>query len=226
MRVLICDDHPVVRGGLRLLLAELGVDVVGETATGEDAVEAAAALEPDVVVMDLHLPGMSGIEATRAIRSRQPGVGVLVLTMLEDDAALLGALRAGAHGYLLKGTGHAELERALRAVANGDVMVAGEVAERLRAGLDAGRQQSPFPALGRRESEILDLMARGERNEQIARALFLSVKTVRNNVSSIFAKLGVDNRAAAVALARDAGLGLPLAAPVRDRGSAMGRPGS
>lgn len=210
MRVLICDDHPVFRDGLRLLLGELGVEVVGEAATGEEAVDTAAELMPDVVVMDLHLPGISGIEATRAIRAADPGVGVLVLTMLDDDTSLLAALRAGANGYLLKGAGHADVERALTAVANGDMMVAADVAQRLRAGLDAGNSLAPFPELSRREREVLELMARGQPNEQIAAALFLSVKTVRNNVSAIFTKLGVENRAAAVALARDAGLGRPL----------------
>ncbi|MDQ4052121.1 MAG: response regulator transcription factor [Actinomycetota bacterium] len=210
MRVLICDDHPVFRGGLRLLLGELGVEVVGEAATGEGAVSAATELVPDVVVMDLHLPGMSGIEATRAIRTAQPGVGVLVLTMLDDDTTLLAALRAGANGYLLKGAGHADVERALAAVANGDMMVAADVAQRLRAGLEGAHATTPFPQLSRREQEVLELLARGHPNEQIAGALFLSVKTVRNNVSAILTKLGVDNRAAAVALARDAGLGRPL----------------
>lgn len=210
MRVLICDDHPVFRDGLRLLLGELGAEVVGESATGEEAVDAAIELLPDVVVMDLHLPGLSGIEATRAIRTAQPGIGVLVLTMLDDDTTLLAALRAGANGYLLKGAGHADVGRALTAVANGDMMVAAEVAQRLRAGLDGAHAATPFPQLSRREQEVLDLVARGRSNEQIARALFLSVKTVRNNVSAILTKLGVDNRAAAVALARDGGLGRPL----------------
>lgn len=210
MRVLICDDHPVFRGGLRLLLGELGVEVVGEAATGEEAVSTAAVLVPDVVVMDLHLPGISGIEATRAIRTANPGIGVLVLTMLDDDTTLLAALRAGANGYLLKGAGHADVERALAAVANGDMMVAADVAQRLRAGLGGTGSTEPFPQLGRREREVLELMARGQPNEQIAATLFLSVKTVRNNVSAIFTKLDVENRAAAVALARDAGLGRPL----------------
>ena len=210
MRVLICDDHPVFRDGLRLLLGELGAEVVGESATGEEAVDAAIELLPDVVVMDLHLPGLSGIEATRAIRTAQPGIGVLVLTMLDDDTTLLAALRAGANGYLLKGAGHADVGRALAAVANGDMMVAAEVAQRLRAGLDGAHAATPFPQLSRREQEVLDLVARGRSNEQIARALFLSVKTVRNNVSAILTMLGVDNSASAVALARDGGLGRPL----------------
>jgi DNA-binding NarL/FixJ family response regulator len=215
LRVLLCDDHPIVRDGLRLLLGELGMDVVGEAATGEEAVEAAAALQPDVVVMDLHLPGMSGVDATRVIKAEHPQVGVLVLTMLDDDAALLASLRAGANAYLLKGAAHADMERALNAVARGDVMVTADVAHRLRAGLQLGGEAAPFAGLSRRENEILQLLARGDGNEQIARSLMLSVKTVRNNVSSIFTKLGVTSRAAAVAAARDAGLGQPLASPHR-----------
>lgn len=207
MRVLICDDHPVFRDGLRLLLEELGMDVVAETATGEAAVGAAADVRPDVVVMDLHLPGLSGVDATRAIRSAHPEIAVLVLTMLEDDAALLAALRAGAHGYLLKGAGHADVGRALSAVANGDLVVTGSLAQGLRARLVGLAAAGPFPALSPREHEVLDLMARGHTNEQIARALCLSLKTVRNNVSAILTKLGTGTRASAVALARDAGMG-------------------
>ena len=213
MRVIICDDHPVFRDGMRLLLRELDVEVVAEATTGEEAVSAAAELAPDVVVMDLHLPGISGIEATRAIVSARPETGVLVLTMLDDDAALLAALRAGANGYLLKGAGHADVARALDAAAHGDVMIASDVAQRLRTGLSGARVTRPFPQLGRREAEILELMARGHPNERIAQALFLSIKTVRNNASAIMTKLGVDNRAEAVALARDAGLGAPVTSP-------------
>lgn len=213
LRVLLCDDHPVVRDGLRLLLGELGMDVVGEAATGEAAVEAVEALMPDVVVMDLHLPGMSGVDATRVIKKRHPQVGVLVLTMLDDDAALLASLRAGANAYLLKGAAHADVERALTAVAKGDVMVTAQVAHRLRSGLQPGSDLVRVPGLSRRENEILELVARGDSNEQIARTLSLSVKTVRNNVSTIFTKLGVNSRGAAVAAARDAGLGGPPASP-------------
>lgn len=211
LRVLICDDHPVFRSGLRLLLGELGVEVVGEAATGEEAVDLSERLEPDVVVMDLHLPGISGIEATRAIRTRRPETGVLVLTMLDDDAGLVAALRAGAGAYVLKGANHDDVERALVAVANGDVMIAADVAHRLRMSLDRIHRAVPFPQLSEREQEVLELLARGRSNDQVARALFLSVKTVRNNVSAILAKLAVGSRAAAVALARDAGLGAPQA---------------
>ncbi|MHB1063082.1 MAG: response regulator transcription factor [Georgenia sp.] len=205
MRVLLCDDHPVFLDGMRLLLTELGHEVIGEAPTGEDAVVVAAALHPDVVVMDLHLPGISGVEATRAITSQDPSVRVLVLTMVEDDATLLAALRAGARGYVLKGAGHEEVERALLSVAHGDLVVSVRVADGLRSGLRA--PSSAFPELSRREQEILELVSRGRSNEQIAMALFLSVKTVRNNVSGIFSKLGVASRAEAVARARDLGVG-------------------
>lgn len=205
MKVLLCDDHPVFLDGMRLLLTELGHQVVAEATTGEEAVAAVAVQTPDVIVMDLHLPGISGVEATRSITTAHPEIGILVLTMAEDDATLLAALRAGARGYLLKGAGHHEVERALTGVLNGDLIVSGRVAGSLRGGLRTG--PSPFPDLTRREHEILELVARGRTNEQIAAGLFLSIKTVRNNVSTLFTKLGVANRAQAVALARDRGVG-------------------
>ena len=207
MRVLLCDDHPVYRDGLRMLLEELGVEVVGEAADGETAVRMVAELRPDVVVMDLHMPGIGGVEATLRITREHPAVGVLVLTMIEDDATLFAALRSGARGYLLKGSGHADVHRALEAVARGDAVLAAPVAERLRYGLSTASASQAFPELSRRELEVLELVARGRDNGQIARTLFISLKTVRNNVSAIFTKLGVASRAEAVARARDAGLG-------------------
>ena len=186
---------------MRLLLDELGHEVF-EAGTGEEAVALCSETAPDIVVMDLHLPVMSGVEATRAIVHRRPDVGVLVLTMVDDDATLVAALRAGARGYLLKGAGHAEVARALDAVASGDIVVSARVADGLRSGLTA--PTSAFPGLSRREAEVLDLMSRGRNNEQIAAGLFLSVKTVQNNVSAILSKLGAATRAEAVAKARDA----------------------
>lgn len=213
LRVVVCDDHEVLREGLCLLLSELGMQVLADVGRGEEAVAAAASLQPDVVIMDLHLPTMSGIEATRSIRARCPDVAVLVLTMLDDESALLGALRAGAGGYVLKGAGRQDLERAVTGVAHGDLVISSAVSARLRGSLDRPGAPSPFPQLGDREREVLELMARGATNERIAQALVVSVKTVRNNVSSILSKLGVDHRAAAVALARDAGLGRPPGQP-------------
>lgn len=212
-RVLVCDDHPVFRDGMRLLLEELGYQVVAEAATGEHAVELAAELHPDVVVMDLHLAGqpnagqLSGVEATRRITTADPGVGVLVVTLLDDDAALFAALRAGARGYLLKGASHADVQHALDGVARGDTVLSGTVGERLRRGLVSVRAARPFPQLTDREFEILELMCRGRSNDQIARGLVLSPKTIRNNVSIVLTKLGAGNRAEAVARGRDAGIG-------------------
>lgn len=200
MRILLCDDHPVFRDGMRMLLAELGHEVV-EAGTGEEALVLVDEQSPDITVMDLHLPGMSGVEATRAITRNHPDVGVLVLTMVDDDATLVAALRAGARGYVLKGADHAEVERALLAVAQGDLVVSARVADGLRSGL--APPSSAFPDLTRREVEVVELLARGRSNEQIAASLFLSVKTVRNNVSTIMTKLGVSSRAEAVARVRD-----------------------
>ncbi|MFC6706228.1 response regulator [Flexivirga alba] len=200
MKILLCDDHPVVRDGMRLLLTELSHDVI-EAETGEEAVALVDTEQPDLVVMDLHLPGMTGVEATRTITRSRPQLGVLVLTMVADDATLVAALRAGARGYLLKGAGHAEVARAIDAVAHGDVVVSAQVASGLRAGL--APPSSAFPELTRREAEVLELLGRGRSNEQIAAGLFLSVKTVRNNVSAILVKLRVSSRAEAVARVRD-----------------------
>lgn len=203
MKVLLCDDHPVYRDGLRALFDELGVDVVAEAASGEEAVALASAVEPEIVVMDLSMPGMGGVEATRRIVAEHPLIRVLALTMVDEHATMLAALRAGASGYLLKGAGHAEIRAALDAVHSGGVTVAPEVAPGLRAGL---QHPHPFPQLTPREQDVLGLMSRGRTNEHIAEVLVLSVKTVRNVVSNIFHKLGVSTRAQAVAAARDAGV--------------------
>ena len=213
VRVLVADDHPVFRSGLRLLLEDLDVEVVGEAADGEAAVELAVAERPDVVLMDLQMPGTSGLEATRRIAERAPDVRVLVLTMVEDDATLFAALRAGAAGYLLKGAGPDEIDRAVRGVAAGDAVYGAGVADRLRAmftagpGTGPGAAPAPFPQLAERERDVLALMATGASNSEIASRLFLSDKTVRNYVSSIFSKLAVRDRAQAIVRAREAGLG-------------------
>ena len=210
-RVLVVDDHPLYREGLVTALSMVdGVEVVGEAGDGAEAVELARRLAPDVVVMDLNLPGVGGIEATRRITAELPGTAVLVLTMLEGDDALFAAMRAGARGYLLKGADRQEIARALATVANGEVVFSATLAARVLAwfGRGGGRAAAaPFPELTEREREVLDLVARGLTNAAIARRLVVSDKTVRNHVSNVFGKLHVADRAEAVARARDAGLG-------------------
>jgi DNA-binding NarL/FixJ family response regulator len=208
-RVVIADDHPVFRHGLRAVLAADGVDVVADVASGAEAVAAAREHTPDVVLMDLAMPGGDGLEATREIGAVAPQVAVLVLTMSEDDDALLAAMRAGARGYLVKGTGPEEIGRAVRSVADGELIVGARMAARLtswltRPGAVGG---DPFPELTARERDVLDLVARGRSNEQIARVLGLSAKTVRNHVSNVLTKLRVTGRAEAIVRAREAGLG-------------------
>ena len=206
VRVLVVDDHPLVRAGLRAVLdLQDDVAVVGEAGTAEEAVALASDLVPDVVVMDLHLPDGSGVEATRRIVAASPGIGVLVVTMVDDDASVVAALRAGARGYLLKGAGHAEIVRAVRGVAAGEAVLGPAV-----AGPVLGRLTRPgepaLPELTGREREVLALVARGLGNHAIARHLVISDKTVGNHLSNIYAKLGVTDRAAAVARARAGGL--------------------
>jgi DNA-binding NarL/FixJ family response regulator len=212
LRVVVVDDHPLYRDGLVTAMSAMpGVDVVGEAGDGEQAVEVAAELLPDVVVMDLHMPNVNGIEATRRITSAHPSVAVLVLTMLEGDDSVFAAMRAGARGYLLKGADRSEIARALEGVAHGEVVFSSGIASRVlaffAAGPGGGASLDPFPGLTEREREILDLVARGLTNAEIARRLVVSDKTVRNHVSNVFAKLQVAGRAEAVARARDAGLG-------------------
>lgn len=215
IRVLLADDHPAFRSGLRVMLAEMtGVEVAGEASTGDEAVRLARELQPDVVVMDLNMPGMNGIDATRHITTESPHIAILVLTMLEDDDSVFQAMRAGSRGYLLKGADQEEIERAVRAVASGEAIFGPNVARRIAAYFRT--QSTPttadvaFPALSEREREVLSLVADGKTNPEIARVLFLSPKTVRNHVSNIFTKLQVADRAHAIARARDAGLGTRL----------------
>jgi DNA-binding NarL/FixJ family response regulator len=209
VRAVVADDHPVFRQGLRVLLEDLGVDVVAEAPDGTAAVEAALRERPDVVLMDVQMPGLTGIEATRQLLERWPEARVLVLTMVADDEAVFAAIQAGALGYVLKGAGQAEIGRALEAVAAGQAVYGAEVARRLRAFFTAGSGvvARPFPELSDREREVLDLIAAGLPNTAIAHRLFLSEKTIRNNITSIFAKLAVRDRAEAVVRAREAGLG-------------------
>jgi DNA-binding NarL/FixJ family response regulator len=209
VRVLVVEDHPLFRKGVVALLDAVDdVAVVGAAASGEEAVERLADLAPDVVLMDLQLPGMSGIEATRAIAAAQPGVAVLVLTLFEDEESVFLALRAGARGYVLKDADEEELIAAVRAVHRGEAIFSRAVAERVLAYFAAPRPAPKvFPALTDREREILGLIAQGRSNPAIARELFLSPKTVANYVSAIFAKLQVADRAEAMIRAREAGLG-------------------
>ncbi len=209
IRAVLADDHPVFRQGLRVLLEELGVEVVAEAGDGERAVAAALEQRPDVVLMDLQMPVLGGIEATRQLIARWPDARVLVLTMVGDDEAVFAAVQAGALGYVLKGSGSVDIGRALSGVAEGQAVYGAEVARRLRAFFSAGSGvvARPFPELSDREREVLDLLAAGLPNAAVARRLFLSEKTVRNHVTSVFAKLGVQDRAEAIVRARQAGLG-------------------
>lgn len=208
--VVVADDHPVVRDGLRALLGSLaGVTVVGEAATGSDAVRLAVSLRPDVVVMDLNMPELDGVAATREIQRVAPKVAVLVLTMFEDDDNLYAALRAGARGYLLKGAPQSEIAQAIAAVAAGGAVFGAKVATRVLGHLSEppAAAPEPFPRLTVREREVLDLVAAGMPNSVIAARLVLSGKTVGNHLSSIFTKLGLATRAEVIVAARDAGLG-------------------
>ena len=207
LRVLVADDHPVFRQGLRTLLDGVdGIDLVADAADGETAVAAALETRPDVVLMDLGMPGLNGIEATRAILGAAPEVRVLVLTMFEDDDSVFAAMRAGARGYLLKGSDQNELLRAIRAVAAGEAIFGPAIAARLMAYFSS-RPTAAFPELTEREREVLQLIAAGRNNQAIAAELVLSLKTVRNHVSRVFNKLQVPDRAQAIVKARDAGIG-------------------
>jgi DNA-binding NarL/FixJ family response regulator len=211
VRVLIADDHPLFREGMRGRLDRVAdITVVGEASSGEEAVELARKLEPHVVLMDIKMPGLNGIEATREILRKSPRVGVLMLTMFEDDDSVFAAMRAGAKGYLLKDSGGEGVVYAIRAVTSGEAVFGSGVAERIIGFFSEPRAAIPqraFPELTEREEEVLSLVAQGKSNQEIARQLFVSVKTVRNHVSNILLKLQVADRSQAVIRARDAGMG-------------------
>jgi DNA-binding NarL/FixJ family response regulator len=213
-RVLIADDHPLFRKGMRAMLEALPeMEVVGEAATGEEALTLASDLAPDVIVMDLQMPGGTGIAATRAILDASPHIRILMVTLFEDSESVFMALRAGARGYLLKDTDAGEMAQAVRAVSRGEAIFSPAIANRL---IDFFAKPHPtvpkemFPTLTEREREILGLIAQGQANADIARQLSLSVKTVHNYVSNIFSKLQVADRAQAIVRAREAGLGHTL----------------
>jgi DNA-binding NarL/FixJ family response regulator len=210
IRLFIADDHTLFRDGLTALFGSIpDVEVVGEAATGDETVAGAVESQPDIVLMDIQMPGFNGIEATRRILRLSPHIGVIVVTMLEDDASVFAAMRAGARGYVLKGADQEEMLRTIRAVADGEALFGPAIAKRLRtffAGLRPAASEA-FPELTEREIEVLDLIAEGCNNKAIAERLVISPKTVRNHVSNIFSKLQVADRAAAIIRARDAGLG-------------------
>ncbi|WP_084100288.1 response regulator transcription factor [Knoellia flava] len=209
IRVLVVDDHAVVREGVALVLSQLdGFEVVGEVGTGDDAVREAVTLRPDVVLMDVRMPGLDGVEATRRIAQLVPRTAVLILSMYGDEDTAVAAVRAGARGYVLKGASHDEVADALRAVVSGQAVFGRGVADGVlgRVGGAAPVTGHPFPGLTEREREVLDLLVRGHWTADIAARLFLSPKTVSNQLTSIYAKLGVADRTGAVLLAREQGL--------------------
>jgi len=212
LRILIAEDHPLFRKGMISLLASVpDFEVVGETTTGEEAVVRAAQLQPDVILMDLQMPEVNGIEATRRILQESPSIRVLVVTLFEDDDSVFMALRAGARGYVLKDADEEEVVHAIRAVGRSEAIFSPVIATRVLAYFAAsppgGAPPQAFPTLTDREREILDLIAQGHPNPSIARQLSLSTKTVGNYVSNIFTKLQVADRAQAIIRAREAGLG-------------------
>jgi DNA-binding NarL/FixJ family response regulator len=215
IRVLIADDHALFREGVNAILKAVpDIELVGEAGTGQEAVKLASDLTPDVILMDIQMPDLNGVEATQRILKIQPNAGIIIVTMLEDDDSLFSAMRSGARGYVLKGADKAEMLKSIRAVAEGEALFGPAIAARLLTffhdkSIQAKSEtpSTPFPDLTHREREILASVARGDTNTEIAERLTISLKTVRNHVSSIFNKLQVTNRAQAAIRARDAGLG-------------------
>lgn len=211
LRILIADDHLLFRDGVRALLkAAPEMELVGEATTGDEAVALAAELQPDVILMDIQMQGLSGVEATRRIVSASPHIQILVVTMFEDDRTVFSAMRAGARGFVLKGANYEEMLRAIRAVSHGEAIFSPSIATRMVvyfANMRQPRATPVFPELSDREREILDLIAQGRSNAEIAALLVLSPKTVRNHVSNVLSKLQVADRTEAALRAREAGLG-------------------
>lgn len=211
MRILIVEDHPMFRDGLFKMLETVeGFEVVGEAASGEEAVELAEQLKPTIILMDINLPKMSGIEATKRIVQSMPDVGILILTMYDDDSSVFSAMRAGARGYLLKEANRNEIVRAIQAVSEGEAIFSPAIAKRMMFYFEAKMKVTNvdvFPQLTDREREVLDHIAKGKNNAEIANNLGLNQKTVRNHVSNILSKLQASDRAHAIIMAREAGLG-------------------
>jgi DNA-binding NarL/FixJ family response regulator len=211
IRVVVADDHPIVRDGLRALIeASPGIELLGEATTGDEAIDLAREVRPDVVLMDLAMPGRNGIEATREIAAKEYATAVLILTMFADDESIFAAMRAGARGYLLKDAGNEEMRRAIEGVGNGEAIFGAGVAQRMVGFFARARELGvqPFPDLTDREREVLAEIAQGASNSTIALHLGISVKTVRNHVSTILSKLMVVDRAEAIVRAREAGFGV------------------
>ncbi len=211
IRLYIADDHQLFRDGLRALFLSIDdIDIAGEASDGQTAIDEIAQLQPDVVLMDIQMPGVNGIEATRKISSTSPHIGIIILTMFDDDDSVFAAMRAGARGYILKGADQHEMLRTIRAVSDGEALFGPEIANRLMEFFSGLSPQSPhevFPELTEREHEVLELIARGSNNQEIADRLVIANKTVRNHVSNIFSKLQVADRAQAIIRAREAGMG-------------------
>jgi DNA-binding NarL/FixJ family response regulator len=215
IRVLVVDDHTLFRDGLHAILSNVAdMEVVGEAGTGAEAVAQASSLSPDVILMDISMPDLNGIEATQQVLATKPDTGVIMLTMLEDNDSLFAAMCAGARGYILKGSDKAEVLKTIRAVADGEALFGPAIAARLtaffqhaRRVVDLSESASPFPELSEREREVLARIAAGDNNQEIAQKLHVSVKTVSNHISPIFNKLHVADRAQAIVKARQAGLG-------------------
>jgi DNA-binding NarL/FixJ family response regulator len=213
IRLLIADDHALFREGMRALLGALpDIEIAGEAADGEAAVAQAASLRPDVILMDINMPGGSGLEACRRIRAAQPEAGIIMVTMVEDDGSVFAAMRAGARGYVLKGAHYEDILQAIRAVAGGQAIFGPGIAARMMHFFEAlaatpNRAANAFPELSEREREVLQLIAEGASNKEISDRLVISGKTVSNHITNIFGKLQVADRREAIARAREAGLG-------------------